>query len=87
MNKPELQEIPGNASIKLVLTITSNNQRALVKYNEAPEKQNKELKEGLQHSGLTFINMLKNNTIVGDKNVKDAKSNIIYLHKLLISKK
>ena len=45
MSKPELQEIPEDASIKLVLTIASNNQRALVRYIDYLEKEKLEVNE------------------------------------------
>ena len=48
MSKPELQEIPEDASIKLVLTIASNNQRALVKYIDYLEKELRKPRKRLQ---------------------------------------
>ena len=45
MSKPELQEIPEEASKKLILTIASNNQRALVRYIDYLEKEKLEVNE------------------------------------------
>ena len=64
MSKPELQEIPEDASKKLILTIASNNQKALIKYIEELEKENKELKQKVQSK---------------NKELKWVSENLVYL--------
>ena len=59
MKKPELQEIPENSSIKLVLSITSNNQRALIRYNDYLEKQVEIVKEYLGDSMDEIVRLNK----------------------------